>query len=485
MDIKREAVRGVAWSTIQRGGTQVISFIVFAILSRLLDPDAFGLVALATVFIALIQIFLDQGFVSAIIQQEVIEEIHLDTAFWSSVGMGGMMTILAVVVSKFVAAIYHEPQLTRILQFLSISMLLLALGSTQRAVLTRELSFNKLAIWTLASEIAGGVVGIIFAFRGFGVWSLVGRNLVRDFIGLLVLWTVSGWRPRFSFSNSHFKELFRFGINVIGERLLYFVNRNLDRLLLGYFLGATVLGYYSVGIRLVELMIKLFFETVSFVAFPVFSRIQNDIVKMRNAFFRVIKLSGMLTFPAFAGISILSSDIIQALFGSKWEASIPILRIVSMSGIIYGITYLIPHILLAVGKPDWRFRIAFINTIIYIIAIFIGVHWGVIGVAFGIVVSYLSISPVLFWSINQIMKVQLVDYVQQFYPAIIGSAVMTVSILVMQSFISSFVSVEISLFIQIILGLTLYSLSIYIVDRHTLQEMVAIAGNLLPAKEKK
>lgn len=483
MNIKREAVRGIAWSALQRGGTQVVSFVVFAILSRLLDADAFGLIALATVFIALIQIFLDQGFISAIIQQEKLEEIHLNTAFWSSVAMGGMMTALGMILSTTIAGLYQEPALSPILRVLSISLIILALGSTQRAILTRDLSFSKLAARTLLSEFIGGTVGIIMAFRGFGVWSLVGRNLARDIVGLVVVWGVSEWRPRFRFSLEHFREMFRFGINVVGERILYFTNQNVDKLLVGYFLGATVLGYYSIGIRLVQLMNKLFFETFAFVVFPVFSRIQTEKDRMQSAFTQVAKFSSMITFPAFVGISFLSYEIIMTLFGSKWEPSIPVLRIVSLSGVIYGTVYLIPQILMAVGKPSWRMRIEFVRTLVFITAIMVGIQEGITGVAIGILATDILLVPILIWSINQVLHINMVNYLRLFVPGFIASAILSIVGIAVRNILHKSVSMEATLFLSIVVGVFVYFLSLIIMERSALTQMVGLSRYLIPDKK--
>ena len=213
MTLKQKAAKGIVWSIIQKWGRAAIWFVIFTTLSRLLAPEAFGLVALASTFTAFLEIFLNQGFSSAIIQRHELEREHLDTAFWISILTGTLMMIGTMLISGLVAAFFGEPQLTPILRWLSVSFIFTALSGTQMAILQRKLAFKSLAARSLVATLLGGIVGVSMAFAGFGVWSLVGQNLAMGFIGVIVLWRASDWRPRFEVSKKHYKELFGFGIS--------------------------------------------------------------------------------------------------------------------------------------------------------------------------------------------------------------------------------------------------------------------------------
>ena len=192
MNLKQKAAKGILWSIIQKWGRAAIWFVTFVALSRLLAPEAFGLVALASTFMAFIEIFLDQGFSAAIIQRADLEKEHLDTAFWISILIGILMTIGTISLSPLVAAFFKEPHLAPILKWLSVSFIFRALSSTQMAILQRKLAFKSLAARSLVATLFGGIVGVSMAFTGFGVWSLVGQNLAMGMAGVVVLWRVAG-----------------------------------------------------------------------------------------------------------------------------------------------------------------------------------------------------------------------------------------------------------------------------------------------------
>ncbi|MCY7278519.1 MAG: oligosaccharide flippase family protein, partial [Phormidesmis sp. CAN_BIN44] len=190
MTLQQKAVKGIAWSFIQSYGNQVITLVVFLLLARLLTPEVFGLIALANIFINFIQIFLDQGLGEAIVQRKELEPEHLDTAFWTNVASGAILMSIGLLSADLVAQFFHEPKLSSVIRWLSLSLIIGSLNVVQRALLRRNLAFKTLAIRTLIASLVAAVVGIIMAFQGLGVWSLVGMTLTERIIGTAILWKV-------------------------------------------------------------------------------------------------------------------------------------------------------------------------------------------------------------------------------------------------------------------------------------------------------
>ena len=327
MSLKQLAIRGIIWSLIQRWGSQAITFTVFLLLARLLEPQAFGLIALATVFLAFVQIFADQGFSSAIIQRGNLEPEHLDTAFWVNVSIGTLLTIIVVTAAGLVAAFLKEPDLVPVLRWLSFSFPLTALSSVQEAILTRELNFKALMLRSLLGIFSGGIAGVTMALLGFGVWALVGRQLIDAIVDVVVLWTMSRWRPGFRISLRHCKELFSYGINLIGFRIVNFFNRRSGEFLIGYLLGSVALGYYTIAYRIVLIFIEVMIGAIQKLAFPVFSRMQFDLKRLRQAYLEAIQLTSLVAFPVFLGLSVLAPEIIVVAFGEQWIPSISVMQI--------------------------------------------------------------------------------------------------------------------------------------------------------------
>ena len=315
MSLKQKVVTGAAWSALQKVSSQVIQFSVFLILAALLEPEAFGLIALAIAFIGFLQVFLDQGFSDAVIQRENLEPEHLDTAFWSNLIVGILLSTIALISSTYIANFFKQPELARIIDFFSLTLIIGSISAVQQAVLRREFKFKSLALRNMLSVIAGGIVATAMALNGMGVWSLVGKQLIEVTVKAIVLWKVSHWRPHLRFSRRHFADLFNFGVNVTGMHVLTFSNRKAGDFIIGYFLGAAALGYYHVGTRVIKMVQGLISTTINSVAMPAFSRMQSDVERVRAAFFKVTHFTALVSFPAFSSIYILSDTIINDILG--------------------------------------------------------------------------------------------------------------------------------------------------------------------------
>ncbi len=189
------------------------------------------------------------------------------------------------------------------------------------------------------------------AFSGFGIWSLVAQQIGSDLAAAVILWRVCDWRPGFSFSKKHFKELFNFGVNMVGTRLVNFFKRRSDDLLVGYFLGPAALGYYTIAYQLLLVVTRLLLNVVNAVALPAFSLLQNNPERMRDAFYTATHYASLIAFPAFLGLSVMGPELIPALYGPQWEASIPVLQILGLSGILLALFFFNGPAIMSAGKP--------------------------------------------------------------------------------------------------------------------------------------
>ena len=481
MSLKEKAAKGVLWSVIQKWGREIVTFLTFIALSRMLPPEAFGLVALATVFTAFIQIFLDQGFSAAIMQRAELESEHLDTAFWTSVLTGVVLAIAGIALAGVVAAFFNEPRLAPVLRWLSISFIVIALSSTQIAILQRELAFKNLAARSLTAVVAGGIVGVAMAYAGYGVWSLVGMNLAKGLVAAIVLWRVSDWRPGFHFSVKHFKELFSFGVTILGNKILVFFNRRSDDFLIGYFLGPVMLGYYTVGYRLLLLMIRVVTGITNSVAFPTFSRIQHKPERMRGAFYNVTQYTSLLAFPAFIGMAVLAPQLVEAFFGEKWAPSVPVMQILALIGILQSVVVFNGSVIKASGKPSWYFGVVLLTSVLSVIGFLIAVRWGIAAVAASfVIVSYL-VAPVSFIAIRKLIQVDFKTYLKQFVAPISASLIMIAVLLGMQYLLRDVgLNLYLELFFLILAGGLTYLVVIGFTARELPRQVLSLVGLALP-----
>jgi O-antigen/teichoic acid export membrane protein len=480
MSLKQEAVKGVVWSAVQKYGVRIITFFVTLILARLLVPEDFGLVAYATVFFTFAGMLVDQGFSDAIVQFPNLEREHLDTAFWISILTGTTLTLVSLAAANLIAALFHEPRLGPIIRWLSPNFIFGALNSVQYSILRRKLAFKSLTVRSLISVIASGIVGVIMAFLGYGVWSLVGKSLVAGAVSVITLWNVSNWRPSFHFSPKHFKELFSYGVNILGGNLVDFLSTNADNFLIGYFLGTTALGYYSLAYNLLITLTDLLVTVPNVVSFPIFSRIQNDPDRLKSAFYEVTQLQSLLAFPVFLGLFAVSPEAVRVLYGEKWAASIPVLQILMFSGITRSATFFYSSVFRASGKPSWRFGIYTLTAVLNVIGFLIVIRMGIVAVATSYVVVSYVLMPLFFFLIQKLVNVTIQGHLKQYATAFVSSLIMIAVVLLVKHFLGENIPVSIRFAILVIAGGVTYLLAIRFIKPELYAKMLELAQLAMP-----
>lgn len=479
MNLREKAINGVIWSATQTWGVRVISFLVMITLARLVAPEAFGLVAYATVFIAFAQIFVNQGLGDAIVQFSQISREHLDTAFWASLLTGGLLTLISFFASNAIASLFREPQLVSIIRWLSPIFFLSALSSVQQAILRRKLAFKSLTVRSLAANLFSSVIAVIMALRGYGVWSLVAKILVAAIVNTVMLWRVSDWRPAFRLSINRFRELFLFGMNIVGGDFVDFLSVHSDDFLIGYFLGSVALGYYTLAYNLLIVTTDLLISVPNAVAFPLLSSLQSDSASVTRAFGQVILLQSMIAFPIFLGIAALSSELIIQLYGTSWTASIPVLQILMLIGIVRSAVYIYSSVFRAAGKPSWRFGIYLLTAALNVVGFVLVVRLGIAAVAASyVIVSYL-LMPLYMLMIRNLIGVSIRSHLNQYGPALISSLIMFAIVYALKLLIGEQIMLPIRLSILVLTGAVTYLLTLRLTYPPAYKQMVGIAQSVL------
>jgi O-antigen/teichoic acid export membrane protein len=475
MDVKSKAIRGIIWSGIQNWGSQAIALLLFFVMARMLKPSDFGLVASANIVVAFLEIFLRQGFQQAIIQHPNLEEEHLDTAFWAYVGIGLLLTVSMFSTADVVAQFFRQPELTSILKVLSLLFAIVPLATLQEALLNRQLNFKAIAARAIGGITISGIVGIVLVFHGFGVWSLVFQQLIFEIFSVIALWSASDWRPKLRFSWRHLQELFKFAINIFVLSFLYFFNRKSDDFLIGYFLGKISLGYYTIAYRVFEVMTQLLGNSVRQVAMPTFARLQEDPNQLRQAYYKINRLTSLVAFPAFFGVVILAPEIVVTLFGERWIPSIPVMQVLAGVGIVRTLTVLGRSVLTAIGKPQWSWSLYLLETLLSVIGFLIAVKWGIVAVALALASGSYLVFPLTIWTIDRVAKIPYQPYIKQLISPLIGSIVTIAIIAAFKQISSNSLSPPAILFMGTILGAIVYSSFLKIFSPTLFQEVSMFA----------
>ncbi len=424
MSLRKKTISGLVWSALSQAGKQVSQFVVTAILARLLSPNDFGLVAMATVFTGFATIFGELGISSALIQKQDVDDRHWSSAFWLNVLMGVFLTIIFYFLSPVVALFYKRPELTFIFQVLSWNFVLVSVTIVQQTILTKEMNFRSLMIRDILAVIVSGVVAIVLALKGWGVWSLVIQALIFTIVNGLLLWILSKWRPKFILSSLAVEQIFHFSANMTGFQIINYFGRNIDQLLIGKFLGSQALGYYSLAYKLMLLPLQNISWMIARVMFPAFSKIQADIHKVRSNYLRLIKAISLVSFPLMILLFLLSPELIRVFWGQKWEPVVMLIRILCFCGMVQSLGTNIGNILLSQGRADLQLKLQMLGTIIVVLSVLLGLNWGIIGVAICYTGQSILWVHYTFYFVNKLLKLSYKSFYMSFYESYFISALM-------------------------------------------------------------
>ncbi len=472
MKLTTKTAQGVGWAGTSQVVTQAFQFAVRIILARLLVPKDFGVIGMALIFTALIQTVNELGLSAAIIQRKDINKKHLSTSFWISIFMGVILCIVAVIASPFIADFFKERLVQPVISILSLGFILGSFGAVHRTLLAKKIDFKSVAITETGAAAFSGIVSVVLALFGFGVWSLVIGSLVGSFGRSALLWLRCPWRPSMIFDLKSFKELFGFGKNVMGSRILNYINANADYLLIGKFLDVTSLGLYTLAYQMAIFPLTRISFVIAGVAFPTFSTIQDDNARLRVGYLKLIKYTSLITFPLLAGLAVVAPKFVPIAIGEKWVPMVLPLQILCIAGALKSVGTHVGSILLSKGRADIQFKWNIFATIVIPIAVLIGVRYGIMGVATAITIISLSLFLIIQKITNRLIDLSFYEFFRALYPATVCSVILIASVLAFQR-LSLVISLRDVIFLvsSIVMGAMSYVLAIRIIDNNIFEEV--------------
>jgi O-antigen/teichoic acid export membrane protein len=420
----------------QQGLTALFTFV----LASMVGPGDFGLLAMAMVYIQFVQIFLEQGLVATLIQRKELRTEHLDSVFWMGITISVALMAVSILLSHWWGRVNHLPQLAPVIDALSLMIPLEGLDMVQRALLQREMDFKGLSIRTNASVVIGGILGLVLAYRGFGVWALVWQRLVQETIALALLWRMSHWRPGFRFGIDSLRELWRVSLSNLVSRVGVFVSGQSDSLLMGVFFGPTAVGLYQLASRLVGTVLTTATGSIQVVSLPQFSKLQHEPAQLRDSVISCIRLSAVVTVPALVGLGSVSDALMRTL-GTEWIRAAWPLKILAIVGIILTFQYLVGPLLQAVSKPHYAAAMVWAHGGLTVLALIsAGVllkHVSVSEQVIGIAITRLAIAlvffiPVILYFLRKICQISVVKFAQTVMPSFVAAGAVAGVVLLLQ-----------------------------------------------------
>ena len=432
-DLRTRTIRGAGWSAAGTFSGQVVSFVVFLLLARLLTLEQFGLIALANIYVLVVQVFVFQGLGQAVVQFEDLDDLHLDTIFWMNLGAGVFFFTLTLVSADFFARCVGTPPLAPVLRWLSPIFLLAALTDVQSNLLTRQMAFFSLAARTLISYLAGGVVGVVLALRGAGAWSIVGQQLTIWALNVVVLWSASDWRPRFRFSTGRARRLARFGGNLLWVDLANLANRRSDQFFIARFLGPVAVGIYAVGARINMLLGELVVSSFFRVSLSAFARLQNEPARLARGFYDVVELQLALVLPVAVGMALVAPSVVPLFFGVKWIATAPIVQALMLALPFEALSAVHFAVLISRGYPQWCTLLTLGHALVNVVMFAFVVRFGMLAVSFAFALRALLFYPVELHFVHRLIPISFAQLFLLLTSPLIAALAMTGGICLLQA----------------------------------------------------
>jgi O-antigen/teichoic acid export membrane protein len=418
MSLKQKTVSGLLWSFVDTFAGQGLTFIVGIILARILSPREFGLIGMITVFIAVSESFINSGFSSALIRKKDCTNIDFSTVFYFNLAAGILFFLLLFFTAPFIAGFFDEPKLKPIVQVLGIVLIIDSLTLIQRTILTKRIDFKLQARISVIASLGSGVIAIVMAYKGFGVWSLVAQRIAKQGLNSIFLWLWNRWKPLLIFSMQSFRELFGFGSKLLVSGLIDTLYRNIYYLIIGKFFSAQELGYYTRADEFQRIPSQNLNGIIGRVSYPVLASIQDDKPRLKNNYQKLIRSTMFITFVLMLGMAAAAEPMIITLIGEKWRPSIIYLQMLSCVGMMYPLHALNLNMLQVSGRSDLFLKLEVIKKILAIPTIVIGVIWGIkimiLGMMVNTLVAYYLNS---YWSgrfIEYTFKQQVIDILPSF-----------------------------------------------------------------------
>lgn len=390
-NLKDKAISGFSWNATEAFVGHGVTFLVGIVLARILTPDEYGLIGIVTIFTTVLSSFVDSGFSSALIRKADVRNEDYNTMFILNLAFSVVLYILLFVSSPFISSFFERPQLVPLIRVMGLLLIFQALSIVQSTNLSKKIDFKTRAKATIIAAIVSGVVGILMAFTGFGVWALVGQQLTRQFLGTLGLWFYNRWWPNLKFNLDSFRYMWGFGWKIMFSRFLNDVWNQLNQVVVGKFYSPASLGQYTRANEYASLFSSNFSGIVQRVTYPVLSEVQSNPERMLSAYRRIIKTVMFVTSILLLSMGAVAEPFIYCLIGPQWHEAatyLPFICLLLSSMPLHSINL---NMLQVMGRSDIFLYLEIIKKVIAIgpllLGIFVNIYWMLIG---GIIASVIA-----------------------------------------------------------------------------------------------
>lgn len=445
--LKAKAINGSLWGILEKFSLQIVQFIVGVILARLLGPKDFGLIAITLIFTGIIQAITDAGFEKTLIFQKEIRSIQISTIFYVNILLGVLMTIILFITAPYIAIFFKDQMLGSILRVVSIGIIVSALAQTQRTLLMRDLKFKKLSYTQILSSLMAGITGVVFAYNGFGVWSLVYSGLISQFVSMLSFWIKSAWYPKIEFSYKSINGMIPYGGKILLASILYYFNMQFNNMVVGRNNNKEELGLFNRGSKLPELVTSTIQGIIGKMAFPVFSKLQDNNKQLTNVLKKTLSVTAFFLFPFLIMMFTCSKNLTILLFTEKWSGSIVFLEYFCIIRLFDPFISIYREAILAKGNAGLLFKILLFVSIFNAILILVLIKFGLIYLLMGTLASIIFQYVIYMYFFSVQLQVKITEQIGWLMPHFIIFIITTLLVKLQNYFL---INLHLSLLVDLI-----------------------------------
>lgn len=449
----KTTVKNFIWRFAERCGAQGASFIVSIVLARLLEPSVYGTIALVTVFTTILQVFVDSGLGTALIQKKDADDLDFSSVFYFNFTVCLILYLGMFISAPYIAKFYGDETLVPVIRVISLTLVISGVKNIQQAYVSRNMLFKRFFFSTIGGTIASAFVGIFMAYIGMGVWALVAQQLSNATIDTIILWVTVKWKPKRMFSWKRLKELLSYGWKLLVSALLETVYNNLRNLVIGKLYSSADLAYYNQGDKFPKLIVTNINTSIDSVLLPTMASSQDDSARVKNMTRRAIKTSTYIMAPLMIGLAFCSNTIVELVLTEKWLPCVPFLQIFCITYMFQPVHTANLNAIKAMGKSDIFLKLEIIKKIVGMSLLLSTMWFGVMAMAYSLLVSCVLSQIINSWPNKRLLGYGYLEQLRDFMPGVILAVVMGICV-----YFIGYINLPniIVLIIQVIVGATIY-----------------------------
>ena len=422
--LKQKTAKGILWSTIERFSVQGVQFIIMIVMARLLTPHDYGIIGMLAIFLAVSQSLIDSGFSQALIRKQNRTEKDTNTVFYFNIAVSILLYAILYLSAPLVAEFYETPPLCSVMRVICLGIIFNSLAVIQRALLTIKIDFKTQAKAALTASVLSGIVGIVLAYQGFGVWALVTQQLLNLGINTSLLWLFAKWRPKLIYSWQSFHELFAFGSKLLISGLIDTLYKNIYPIVIGKLFNASSLGHYTRAQHFAEFPSSNLTGIMQRVTYPVLCSIQHDNERLASIYRKFLKLSAFIVFPLMIGLASVAHPFINTVLGTQWSFCGHLLQIICFALMWYPIHAINLNLLQVKGRSDLFLRLEVIKKILGISVLCVTAPLGLTVMCYGQILNSIVALSINTYYTGKLIQIGFLKQMKDLLPTIIVCIVM-------------------------------------------------------------